>query len=135
MALYLSEFSLLHAELASQKPSLQAATIVLLSTLLTEASSKFYTSPIIQSLNDTSALQSLHLSLLALNPWPEVMVCISGYSGNDLASNCLELYQKCYLDKNPVKDHRSVELKAVVYRFSDQRFMSVSKMEVSHQVV
>ena len=109
MALYLSEFSLLHAELASQKPSLQAATIVLLLTLLTEAST--------------------------LNPWPEVMVCVSGYSGNDLASNCLELYQKCYLDKNPVKDHRSVELKAVVYRFSDQRFMSVSKMEVSHQMV
>jgi hypothetical protein len=36
----------------------------------------------------------------------------------------------CFVDKCTVKDHRNVELKAIVQRFSDPRFMGVSKMNV-----
>ena len=51
-----------------------------------------------------------------LNPWPQPLISIAGYTFADLAPLCIELHTKCFVDEWTIKDHRNVELKAVKHR-------------------
>ena len=100
-----------------------------------------------------------HWLLSDLNRWSSSLEGITGFSMCKLSDLCCKIYRMCFVDKCTVKDHRNVELKAIVQRyvqicalltglgmltmlllfsfsrFSDPRFMGVSKMNVSKHVL
>ena len=109
------------------------------------------------SCSSTVANQLLPMPLPTEYPWPLHMSEATGFTVRDLRKCCLNIYDRCLTDKYVVEDHRKVKMESVsnrcvdvaftdellrslssynhlfslLYRFSEKRFNSVGKYEVS----
>ncbi|PVD38359.1 hypothetical protein C0Q70_00973 [Pomacea canaliculata] len=98
---YVCELSILQAEMAQYSPAEIAASCVLLSRLLLKAGC----------------------------PWTSVLEEFTGFSSEDLSRCTFHMHEKCFLEGSVV-DHRSVTLRAVKQRYSDDRFHRVAEIEI-----